>query len=88
VEEGAKPEQSADPSEFIAGFLTGALTGAALAMLLTPQSGEDLRTVLRETAQQLSNRVRDTSASLEQPEPPPAADIAADPALEHIPTES
>jgi gas vesicle protein len=77
VEDETKPERSADNGEFVAGFLTGALTGAALAMLLTPQSGEDLREVLRTTAKQLSNKVRDTTADLEsgddaaEPQPTP-----------------
>jgi gas vesicle protein len=65
VEEGAKPERSANPSEFVAGFLTGALAGAALAMLLTPKTGEDLRASLSETARQLSNKVRDTTDGLD-----------------------
>jgi hypothetical protein len=60
---GGKP----DNGEFVAGFLTGALAGAALAMILTPQSGDDLRHVLRATIRKLSNRTRDLVADMGSP---------------------
>ena len=59
-----KPEHSIDVSEFVAGFFTGALVGAAVAMVLTPQSGDDLRHILRATFRQVSNRARDAAADL------------------------
>lgn len=42
--------------EFIAGFLVGALVGAAAALLLAPQSGEQTRTLIRERGIELGQR--------------------------------
>ena len=56
-----------DSGEFLAGFFTGALTGAALAMILTPQSGDDLRYVLKATVRKLTNRARDLAADIGTP---------------------
>jgi len=50
--------------DFLTGFLTGALVGAVAAMILTPQSGDDLRHLLRATMRQASNRARDAAADL------------------------
>ncbi len=64
MDDGPNPERTTDVGEFLAGFLTGALVGAAIAMVLTPQSGEDLRHILRATARGVSNRARDAAADL------------------------
>ena len=64
MDEGTQPERSADNGEFLAGFFTGALAGAALAMILTPQSWDDLRYVLRATIRRLSNGARDLAADI------------------------
>jgi gas vesicle protein len=53
-----------DFGDFLTGFLTGALVGAAAAVILTPQSGDDLRHLLRATVRQASNRARDAAADL------------------------
>jgi len=42
--------------EFMAGFLVGALVGAAAALLLAPQSGEETRTLIREKVIELGQR--------------------------------
>ncbi len=41
---------------FVAGFLTGALVGASLAMVLAPASGEDMRDLLRAKARDVAER--------------------------------
>jgi len=70
VDEGNRPESGADGGEFLAGFFTGALAGAAIAMILTPQSGDDLRYVLRATIRRLSNSARDLAADMGGPSDP------------------
>jgi len=48
--------------EFIAGFLVGALVGAAAAMLFAPQSGEETRVVIRDKGIELKDRAEELSA--------------------------
>jgi gas vesicle protein len=64
VDEGNQPESGGEGGEFLAGFFTGALAGAAIAMILTPQSGDDLRYVLRATMRRLSNSARDLAGDI------------------------
>jgi gas vesicle protein len=45
--------------EFMAGFLVGALVGAAAALLLAPQSGEETRTIIKEKGVELGHRAED-----------------------------
>jgi gas vesicle protein len=45
--------------DFLAGFLVGALVGAAAALLLAPQSGEDTRAQLRDKGVELGHRAED-----------------------------
>ncbi len=45
--------------KYLIGFLTGALFGAAVALLLAPQSGEDLRNRLRAEAESQYQRVQE-----------------------------
>jgi gas vesicle protein len=47
--------------DFIAGFLVGALVGAAAALLLAPQSGEETRTLIREKGIELGERADELS---------------------------
>lgn len=47
---------------FVVGILIGALTGAALAMLLAPWSGDETRDVLRAKSREATNLARDTAA--------------------------
>jgi gas vesicle protein len=44
---------------FFAGFLLGALVGAAAALLLTPQSGEKTRLLLQEKSIELKTQVEE-----------------------------
>lgn len=44
---------------FVAGLTIGALAGAALAMILAPQSGEDTRDLLYAKAREAGERARD-----------------------------
>ncbi|HTJ25146.1 MAG TPA: YtxH domain-containing protein [Candidatus Limnocylindria bacterium] len=46
---------------FLAGFAIGALAGAALAMVLAPQSGEDTRDLLYAKAREAGERARDSA---------------------------
>jgi len=48
-----------DFGSFIVGFLVGGLTGAAVALLLAPQSGEETRTVIKEKAIELKEKADD-----------------------------
>jgi gas vesicle protein len=49
-------------TDFLAGFLLGALAGTALALLFAPQSGEQTRQVLKEQTIELKGRAEDLSA--------------------------
>ena len=46
---------------FLIGFVIGGLTGAAVALLLAPQSGEDTRVYLRDQAILLSDKAKETA---------------------------
>ena len=46
---------------FIAGLALGGLAGAALAMILAPQAGEDTRDLLVAKAREAGERARDTA---------------------------
>lgn len=48
-------------SGFVAGLAIGALAGAALAMILAPQSGEDTRDLLYAKAREAGERARDSA---------------------------
>ena len=43
---------------FLIGILVGALVGSTIALLLAPESGEELRAQLRERAQNFSGEIR------------------------------
>ncbi len=47
--------------EFFTGFLLGAVVGAASALLLAPQSGEETREVIRERGIELQGRMGQTT---------------------------
>jgi len=47
--------------DFLAGFLVGALVGAAAALLLAPQSGEETRVFIREKGIELGQRADELS---------------------------
>lgn len=46
---------------FVSGFLLGGLVGAALALILTPRSGEEARGTLRERSIELKVRAEDVA---------------------------
>ena len=48
---------------FLMGTMLGALAGAALAILLTPQSGDDLRGGMRERVLNLKNELTSAASS-------------------------
>jgi gas vesicle protein len=58
---------------FLAGSMMGAAVGAALALLFTPYSGEELREMARESAyarrEQLEARLRELRAPRRAPAP-------------------
>lgn len=58
---------------FLVGFLVGGLTGAVVALLYAPQSGEKTRAVIKEKAIELVDTLEDTTKKIE----PAAADAFA-----------
>jgi gas vesicle protein len=48
--------------DFLAGFIVGALVGAAAALLFAPQSGEETRALIREKGIELQERSAEMSA--------------------------
>jgi gas vesicle protein len=46
---------------FLIGILVGALVGATVALLLAPESGDELRTQLRERGQNFMGEVRNAA---------------------------
>jgi gas vesicle protein len=49
-----------DFGSFLLGFVIGGLTGAALALLLAPQSGEETRTLIKEKTIELKDKATET----------------------------
>ena len=52
--------------EFFAGFVIGGLVGAAVALILAPQSGEETRAQIREKSIELKDRAGELSAEARQ----------------------
>lgn len=50
-----------DLATFLAGFIVGGLVGAATALLLAPQAGEDTREVIREKSIELKDKAVSTA---------------------------
>lgn len=46
---------------FLFGFIMGSITGAAVSLLLAPQSGEETRTVIKEKAIELKDKTAETA---------------------------
>jgi gas vesicle protein len=64
ITDGKELDEMAEKSsgaDFIAGFLVGALVGAAAALLLAPHSGEETRTLIREKGIELGDRADELS---------------------------
>ena len=51
-----------DFGAFMSGFIIGGLVGAATALLLAPQSGEETRTVIRDKSIELKEKATETTA--------------------------
>lgn len=54
-------EKNGDFGAFVSGFFIGGLVGAAVALLMAPQSGEETRTQLREKGIELRDQVETTT---------------------------
>jgi gas vesicle protein len=54
-------ENDGDFGTFFVGFLIGGLAGAAVALLLAPQSGEETRTIIRDKSIELKDRAVETA---------------------------
>ena len=54
-------EERGGNAGFMTGLVLGALAGAALAMILAPQTGEDTRDLLVAKAREAGERARDTA---------------------------
>src|SRR5512137_466384 len=49
-------DQNGDFGAFLAGFVIGGLVGAAVALLLAPQSGEETRTLIHDRSIELKDK--------------------------------
>ena len=56
---GNDSNQSSDVGAFLAGFVIGGLVGAAVALILAPRSGEEIRSQLIERGEEFRNRARE-----------------------------
>lgn len=54
-------DNNSDFGTFLAGFLMGGLVGAAVALLMAPQSGEETRTIIREKSIELKDKATETA---------------------------
>ncbi|HEX9616049.1 MAG TPA: YtxH domain-containing protein [Anaerolineales bacterium] len=54
-------ENDGDFGTFFVGFLIGGLAGAAVALLLAPQSGEETRTIIRDKSIELKDRAMESA---------------------------
>ena len=66
-----------DFSAFLIGFLIGGLTGAAVSLLLAPQSGEETRTLIRDKAIELGDKASETAEEAYKRAEAAAADARA-----------
>jgi len=54
-------DRNGDFGAFITGFVIGGLVGAAVSLLLAPQSGEETRTLIREKSIEIKDQVEQTA---------------------------
>ncbi len=54
-------DRDSDLGAFLSGLIIGALVGAATALLLAPQSGEDTRMLIRDKSIELKNQATETA---------------------------
>jgi len=55
-------DRNGDFGAFVSGFVIGGLVGAAAALLLAPQSGEETRTLIRDKGIELKDQVEQTAS--------------------------
>jgi gas vesicle protein len=56
-------EQDGDFGAFLAGFVIGGMVGAAVALLLAPQSGEETRTIIHDRSIELKDKAAEKAES-------------------------
>jgi len=54
-------DRDSDFGAYLLGFMVGGLVGAAVALLLAPQSGEETRTLIREKSIELKDKAYETA---------------------------
>jgi gas vesicle protein len=54
-------ERDGDLGAFLAGFVIGGMVGAAVALLLAPQSGEETRTIIRDRSIELKDKAAEAA---------------------------
>jgi gas vesicle protein len=54
--------RNGDFGAFVSGFIIGGLVGAAVSLLLAPQSGEETRTMIRDKGIELKDQVEQTAS--------------------------
>ena len=55
-----------DIGTFFAGFLIGGLVGAAVALLLAPQSGEETRAIIRDKSIELKDKASESAIEMQR----------------------
>ena len=53
-------------SNFLVGFIIGAIAGVAIGLLYAPKSGKETRALLREKASSVTERIRGTAKEAEK----------------------
>ncbi|HHY89908.1 MAG TPA: YtxH domain-containing protein [Chloroflexi bacterium] len=59
-------ERGSDFGTWVGGFILGMVTGAAIALLMAPQSGEETRGLIQEKSIHLRERAADTAETARQ----------------------
>ena len=58
-------DNSGDLGSFLAGFVIGGLIGAGVALLMSPQSGEETRALIGEKSIELRDRAAETASDVQ-----------------------